>query len=97
MTEQNKYRRANSISTKSWRRDKVFAAALALVFGLVGGHHFYLGNTGKGFLYLFSFFLIWTVIVPIVMYCICIVEAVSYFFASDADFDNKFNNHQVLS
>ncbi|SRR5579883_1459723 len=66
-------------------KSKSTAGILALFFGGLGIHKFYLGEGGKGILYLLFF---WTYIPAI----IGIVEAVVFFTMSDADFNAKYNH-----
>lgn len=66
-------------------KSKVTAGLLALFLGGFGAHHFYLGQTGLGILYLLFF---WTFIPAIVAF----FEALVFFFQSDASFDAKYNS-----
>lgn len=57
-------------------KDKVTAGLLGIFLGGIGAHHFYLGNTGLGILYLlFS----WTLIPAIVGF----IEGISFLATSD--------------
>ncbi len=60
------------------------AALYAFFLGGIGGHHFYLGNIGRAFLYMFFF---WTFIPAL----ISIIEIVVFLTMSDADFNRKYN------
>ena len=55
---------------------------MAFFLGGVGGHQFYLGNTGKGFLYLVF---CWTYIPCIIAF----IEGIMLITQSDEDFDVK--------
>jgi len=59
---------------------------LALFLGGFGIHRFYLGQPGLGILYLLFF---WTFIPAMVAF----VEALVFFFSSDAAFDAKYNRY----
>ncbi len=61
-------------------KSKIVAFVLAWFLGWIGVHHFYLGNTGKGILYLLFF---WTGIPCIVG----VVEGIVYLSTND----NKWN------
>jgi TM2 domain-containing membrane protein YozV len=71
------------------KKDKVIAALLAWFTGVFGGHHFYLGNTGKGLLYLFFcwFPLTWIG---------AIVDAISLLTMNQDTFDRKYNTQLFL-
>ncbi|MCL1587203.1 MAG: TM2 domain-containing protein [Actinomycetia bacterium] len=66
-------------------KSRITAGFLALFLGGVGAHHFYLGQTGLGILYLLFF---WTFIPGIIAF----FEALVFFFQSDASFDAKYNS-----
>ncbi len=72
--------RNNSTSVKK----KSTAGVLALFLGGVGVHHFYLGNAGRGVVYLLF---CWT-FVPAV---IAIVEAIMIFSPDEEVFNEKYN------
>ncbi len=65
-------------------RNKATAILLTLFLGGVGGHKFYLGQTGMGILYLLFF---WTFIPAIIAF----FEFIGLIVMSDADFNRKFN------
>lgn len=65
-------------------KNKTNAGILALLLGSFGAHKFYLGQSGKGFLYLCF---IWTLIPTIVS----IIEGIKYLTMSEFDFDDKYN------
>jgi TM2 domain-containing membrane protein YozV len=65
-------------------RTRIAAVLLALFFGGLGVHKFYLGEVGLGVLYLLFF---WTMIPAIVAF----IEAITYAVQSDEVFDRKYN------
>lgn len=64
-------------------KSRIAAAILAIVIGGLGIHHFYLGNTGRGILYLLF---CWTYIPSI----IGLVEGIIYLTQSDEEFASKY-------
>lgn len=59
--------------------DKTIAIVLALFLGGLGIHKFYLGETGAGIAYLLlNLLLCWTLIVPVIIGIVCLVEAIRY-------------------
>jgi TM2 domain-containing membrane protein YozV len=75
--QMNQPRKVNS-------RTRSGAVLLALFLGGIGGHKFYLGQSGQGVLYLLFF---WTFIPAFV----ALLEAIIYLTQSDSDFDQKYN------
>lgn len=75
-------------------KSKVVAGVLALFFGGLGIHKFYLGQIGLGILYVcctfFGFLLLF--IPTIIIGVIAFVEAIVYFCTSDEEFNNKYNS-----
>lgn len=69
-------------STSSNEKNRTTAALMAFFLGGFGGHQFYLGNTGKGILYL-AF--CWTYIPCI----IALIEGIMLVTQSDEDFNVK--------
>lgn len=65
-------------------KSKTVAALLALLLGGIGAHHFYLGNTVLGIIYLVC---CWTLIPGLLAF----VEAIVFLTMSDAAFDAKYN------
>ncbi|HRO67833.1 MAG TPA: TM2 domain-containing protein [Pseudobdellovibrionaceae bacterium] len=65
-------------------KSRISAALLALFFGGLGVHKFYLGRVAAGFIYLIF---CWTFIPSIISF----FEALILLFQSDEDFDAKFN------
>ncbi len=66
---------------------KWVAVVLALVFGSVGAHRFYLERHGSGFLYLIF---CWTLIPAIVGVC----EGLYYVTLSERDFAIRYDPHR---
>lgn len=64
-------------------KDRTSAGILALLLGGVGAHHFYLGNTGRGIIYLVFF---WTFIPAIAG----LIEGILYLTKSDEEFQRKY-------
>ena len=64
-------------------KDRVTAALLALFLGGLGAHHFYLGNTALGVIYLLF---CWTFI-PAIVSCI---EGIVFLCMSDSNFQKKY-------
>lgn len=69
-------------STNSSGKNRTTAAIMALFLGGFGGHQFYLGNIGKGFLYLVF---CWTYIPGIMGF----IEGIMLITQSDEDFNVK--------
>lgn len=65
------------------QKSRIVAAILAFFLGAIGGHKFYLGQNGLGFLYLIFF---WTFIPAIIAF----IEGIIYLTMSDADFARKY-------
>lgn len=70
------------------QKTKGSAAILALLFGGIGAHKFYLGQTGQGILYLLF---AWT-FVPLF---IAFFEALRYALMNQADFDRQYNHRHL--
>ena len=64
-------------------KDRVTAGVFALLLGGVGIHHFYLGNTVRGVVYLLFF---WTFIPAIAGF----IEGILYLLKSDAELQAKY-------
>lgn len=69
-------------------KNRTTAAFVALFFGFLGIHRFYLGDTKKGVICLCCF---WTIIYPIT----AIADAVALFNMSDEAFDKLYNKGSV--
>ena len=65
-------------------RSKTTAAVFALLFGWLGIHKFYLGETSKGILYMVFF---WT-IVPIIL---SVIDGIKFLTMTDEAFNAKYN------
>jgi TM2 domain-containing membrane protein YozV len=70
-------------STAPNGKSKIVAAILAFFLGFIGVHKFYLGETGKGILYLIFF---WTFIPGIIAF----VEAIMLLTMRDEEFNRKY-------
>ena len=69
---------------------KSLAGILAILFGGIGGHKFYLGNWGVGIIFLVSIF-----IIPYVSAIIALIEGIRLLTMSEEDFDHKYNYERV--
>ncbi len=65
------------------QKDRTSAAILALLLGGIGAHHFYLGNTIRGVLYLLF---VWTLIPPLIGF----IEGIIYLTKSDQEFEQQY-------
>lgn len=65
------------------QKSRIVAAVLAFFLGAIGGHKFYLGQNGLGFLYLIF---CWTFIPTVIAF----IEGIIYLTMSDADFARKY-------
>jgi len=83
--QQNTYQQANVASERAnWPvKSKIVAAILAFLLGGIGVHKFYLGQTGKGILYLI---LCWTYIPGIIAF----IEGIMMLCSSDENFQTKY-------
>lgn len=66
-------------------KDRTTAGIFALLLGGLGAHHFYLGNVGRGVLYLLFF---WTFIPAIAGF----IEGILYLTKTDEEFQQKYVN-----
>lgn len=66
-------------------KSRINAAIFAFCLGAFGAHRFYLGQTGKGFLYLLF---CWTLIPSIVAF----VEFIKFMTMTDEAFNAKYNH-----
>lgn len=71
-------------SFRQEKKDKLIAALLAFFVGAFGVHHFYLGNKGRGIIYLIFF---WTAFPAI----IAGIEGVLWLLMDEEEFDYKYN------
>jgi len=69
-------------------KNKKVAIVLALTLGIVGGHRFYLGQSGKGLIYLF----LSLTLVPLM---IGVIDALIWTLNSQDSFDNKYNKVSI--
>jgi TM2 domain-containing membrane protein YozV len=67
-------------------KDKNVAGILALFFGWLGIHRFYLGQIGLGIVYLFFFWISWI---------IALIDAIALFAMDDDEFNRKYNRAYV--
>lgn len=74
--------RQNTASSSSGK-DRTAAGLLAILLGGLGAHHFYLGNTLRGVLYLLF---VWTLIPAI----LGLIEGILYLTKSDEEFQRKY-------
>ena len=82
-TEKRKIEQSPIIVYKT-KRSRVAAGLLAILFGDLGLHKFYLGKAMWGLVYLFFF---WS-FVPML---IDIIEGIIYLLMSDKEFENKYS------
>lgn len=75
---------AKSIQTAKTKRNKYVAALLAMTVGIFGIHQFYLGDKKKGKEFLFTFFIIITVV-------LAFFQGLGLLFMNQEKFDNKYN------
>ncbi len=78
--------RQRPVESSGKSKNRVTAAILALLLGGIGIHHFYLGNTLLGVIYLLF---CWTFIPGI----IALVEGIFLLCMSDATFDKRYPSH----
>lgn len=71
-------------SFRKEKKDKLIAALLAFFMGVFGVHHFYLGNKGRGIIYLIFF---WTAFPAI----IAGIEGILWLLMDEDEFDYKYN------
>jgi TM2 domain-containing membrane protein YozV/predicted RNA-binding Zn-ribbon protein involved in translation (DUF1610 family) len=71
---------------------KIAACLFAIFLGVFGAHKFYLGKIGMGVLYLvLSLLLCWTIIVPLLIHFISMIEGIVYLSYSDKKFADKYS------
>lgn len=67
------------------------AAFLAIVFGTLGVHHIYLKNGATGAVWLIICILFsWTMVVPVALAIIGLLQGLSYLFWTKADWEARF-------
>ncbi|MCB0633459.1 MAG: NINE protein [Saprospiraceae bacterium] len=67
-------------------KDKNVAGILALFFGGLGIHRFYLGQIGLGIVYLFFFWITWL---------IALIDAIVFFSMDEDEFNRKYNRASI--
>ncbi len=73
-------------------KSRTTAALWCFFLGGFGAHKFYLNQTNTGLVYLLcTLFLFWTIISPIVIGLICLVEFIQLLVMSDTEFNQKYN------
>jgi TM2 domain-containing membrane protein YozV len=65
---------------------KIVTALLAFFLGAFGVHHFYLGQKGRGILYLLFF---WTIVPGMIAF----VEGILFLLMDDEEFDYRYNDN----
>jgi len=73
----------NTNAVKKGSKDRLTAGLFALLLGVIGAHHFYLGNIGLGILYLLF---CWTLIPMFIAF----IEGIIYLVQSDETFARKY-------
>jgi len=68
-------------------KNRTLAGLLALFFGALGVHRFYLGQTGLGILYICLFFISWI---------LGIIDAIYFFNMDEEEFNRKYNSKEQL-
>ena len=77
------------------RKSRVAAGLLAIFCGILGFHKFYLGYISAGIImFLLTFFLWWTIVVPLAMLLVSIIEGVMYLTKSDEEFQRIYVQSQ---
>jgi TM2 domain-containing membrane protein YozV len=85
-------------------KNKVVAGILAIFLGCYGVHHFYLGDTNKGVIYLAitligvftCWFLCFTCVLPSIVAIIGLVEGVMILTMDDEKFNQKYNTPKTF-
>lgn len=76
-------------------KSKSTAVLLAILFGGLDIHHFYLGNTKQGLCYLIPWILLcWTVFFPVISWIIETIEGIVLANKSQDEFDIEYNLNQ---
>ena len=77
------------------RKSRVAAGLLAIFCGILGFHKFYLGYISAGIImFLLTFFLWWTIVVPLAMFLVSLIEGVMYLTKSDEEFQRIYVQSQ---
>jgi TM2 domain-containing membrane protein YozV len=72
-------------------RDKIVAGVLALLLGPLGVHHFYLGNTGRGVLYLLVS-LLSAGTLALIVWAFSIIDGIMYLSKPDDQFQRNYHH-----
>ena len=71
-------------------RSRGLTALLAFFLGSLGAQYFYLGKTGAGItVLLLSFLFWWTVVVPVVISVLCLIQTIMLMTMSHDEFERK--------
>ena len=71
-------------------RSRGLTALLAFFLGSLGAQYFYLGKTGAGItVLLLSFLFWWTVVVPVVISVLCLIQTIMLMTMSHEEFERK--------
>ena len=71
---------------------KYTAAALAILLGTIGLHQIYLRNNSPGAVWLIvAILLSWTVVVPVTLAMIGLLQGISYLFWNEAEWEKRFS------
>lgn len=71
-------------------RSRGLTAMLAFFLGSLGAQYFYLGKTGAGItVLLLSFLFWWTVVVPVVISVLCLIQTIMLMTMSHEEFERK--------
>lgn len=76
-------------------KSRTTAAMLALFLGTFGVHRYYLGQTGLGLFYFFSSFIFGGIFRLPFGAVLGIIDAMSFFFMSDEEFDRRYNKDKT--
>ena len=68
--------------------DKNTTAILALIFGAIGLHKFYVGAWGWGLIHIIALLMLLGLFTGLIAF----IEGVIFLFMSNADFDKRYNN-----
>lgn len=73
-------------------KNRTTAAILALLLSELGIHWFYLGKSGRGVVYLLiSVLLCWTIVAPILIFILGVIDFVRLLSMSDDEFNSIYN------
>jgi len=76
-------------------KNKTTAGLLAIFLGAYGAHHFYLGNSNKGLLYLLLS--LFTGIGALIFGIMGLIEGIQYFSMSDEEFAQRFSPNAKIA